>query len=113
MNKIYNLEARTYQLTIDIVAFCKTINWKTPEYVLVNQLIRSVGSIGANYIEANEGLSKKDQIKYMRIARKESKEALYWLKILCDTNTLKTNLIQETEEIKKILSVIIQKLTQT
>ena len=46
------------------------------------QLIRSSGSIGANYIEANEALSKKDFVMRIKICRKEAKESRYWLKLV-------------------------------
>ena len=46
------------------------------------QLIRSSGSVGANYIEANEALSKKDFIMRIKICRKESKESRYWLRVI-------------------------------
>ncbi|MBN1844963.1 MAG: four helix bundle protein [Sedimentisphaerales bacterium] len=49
------------------------------------QLIRSSGSIGANYIEANEALGKKDFVMRIKICRKEAKESRYWL-CLIDTN---------------------------
>ncbi len=46
------------------------------------QLVRASGSVGANYIEANESLSKKDFIHRIKICRKEAKESRYWLKLL-------------------------------
>ena len=46
------------------------------------QLVRSSGSVGANYIEANEALSKKDFIMRIKICRKEAKESRYWLKLV-------------------------------
>ncbi len=78
------------------------------------QVVRSSGSIGANYIEANESLGEKDFKFRAKIARKEAKETRYWLRII---NTLNDNelektrlsLIQEAEELLKILSAIINK----
>ena len=78
------------------------------------QLIRASGSIGANYIEANEAFSKKDFVFRVKICRKEAKESVYRLKLIKETNKL-TNakiaekLIQEAIELKKILSAIIEK----
>jgi four helix bundle protein len=57
------------------------------------QLIKSSGSVGANYIEANESLSKKDFLLRIKICRKEAKESRYWLKLI-DT---KPNQILESE----------------
>jgi len=48
----------------------------------LRQLARSSGSIGANYIEANEALGKKDFLMRVRICRKEAKETRYWLNLL-------------------------------
>lgn len=77
------------------------------------QLVRASGSVGANYIEANEALSKKDFLMRVKISRKEAKESAYWLRLIDETNDLKNNdvgkLIQEATELKKILSAIIEK----
>ncbi len=78
------------------------------------QLIRSSGSVGANYIEANEKLGDKDLKFRLKISRKEAKESEYWLKLLRDLNEDKTQkieqLIAEASELRKILSAIINKL---
>ncbi len=78
------------------------------------QVIRSSGSVGANYIEANEALSKKDFKFRVKISRKEAKESIYWLRLISETNDLPNqkevkDLIQEATELKKILSAIIDK----
>ena len=80
----------------------------------MRQLIRSSGSVGANYIEANEALSKKDFVMRIKICRKEAKETAYWLRLIIDTNTdcFKSegaSLRQEAVELKKIFSSIITK----
>ena len=80
----------------------------------LKQVIRSSGSIGANYIEANESLGDKDKLFRLRISRKEAKETVYWLTILEKTNReFETNIqkmIKEAQELKKIFSTIIIKL---
>jgi len=78
------------------------------------QRVRSSGSIGVNYIEANEALSKKDFLMQMRISGGEAKEGVYWLRLSQETNhfdkeRLLDGLIQEAIELKKILSAIIEK----
>ena len=77
------------------------------------QLIRSSGSVGANYIEANEKLGDKDFLFRLKIARKEAKESKFWLQLLNDLNpdqkTLSESLLFEIEELRKILSAIITK----
>jgi four helix bundle protein len=76
--------------------------------------VRSSGSIGANYIEANESLSKKDFRMRIRISRKESKESRYWLRLLetgDDTalNEEREYLIRESSELMRIFGAILQK----
>jgi len=77
------------------------------------QLVRSSGSIGANYIEAQEALSKKDFAMRVKISRKEAKESRYWLTLL-EVPTGKSEeherLLRESTELLKILSSIILKL---
>ena len=80
---------------------------------MVKQVIRSSGSVGANYIEANESLGKKDFAMRIRICRKEAKETIYWLKLV-ETNedsleTKRASYIQEGTEIMKIFGAILIK----
>ena len=73
--------------------------------------MRTAGSVGANYIEANESLSKKDFIMRVKISKKEAKESLYWLKIsLLNKNyeRFKTELMCESEELQRIFDAIIR-----
>ena len=77
------------------------------------QVVRSSGSVGANYIEANESLSKKDFALRIKICRKEAKETAYWLKLfeVTDGHTEKEqkDLVQEATELMKIFGAILQK----
>ena len=78
------------------------------------QLIKSSGSVGANYIEANESLSKKDFVLRIKICRKEAKESQYWLKLIDTNNNLdyeqeRMELIRETTELTNIFGSIIRK----
>lgn len=104
--KKYDLEERTLQFAIDCRLFLKKLPKTISNLEDGKQLIRSSGSVGANYIEANEALSKKDFVYRIKISRKESKESTYWLKIIKATNDAefqKENmmLIQESDELKK------------
>ena len=78
------------------------------------QLVKSSGSVGANYIEANEKLGDKDLKFRLKISRKEAKESEYWLKLLKELNEKENErifvLINEANEQKRILSAIINKL---
>lgn len=77
--KKYDLEDRTLLFAKQIRDVCKQLKSSGVEIADITQLIRSSGSIGANYIEANEGISKKELLHKLRISRKEAKEAHYWL----------------------------------
>jgi four helix bundle protein len=78
------------------------------------QLIRASGSVGANYIEANEALGKKDFRMHVRISRKESKEARYWLRLIdvggsAELARERDGLVREATELLKIFSSIVNK----
>ena len=71
--------------------------------------MRSAGSVGANYIEANESLSKKDFIVRIKISKKEAKESRYWLHLSVPDKThekCKIELMCECEELQKIFWAI-------
>lgn len=111
MEKITNLEERTFQFAKDVCIHCKKIEKRLENTDYIKQLIRSSASIGANYIEVNESLSRKDALMRARISRKEAKETIYWLRLLNETNNSDMQqLMSEAEQIKKILSSIIIKL---
>lgn len=110
---VYGLEERTFQFAKACRLFVKTLPKTIANIEDGKQLVKASGSVGVNYREANEALSKKDFLMRMKISRKESKESVYWLKLIDETNDLKNNdakkLIQEATELKKILSSIIEK----
>jgi four helix bundle protein len=111
---MYDLEERTFQFAKDVAVFIKKIPKTTGNIEYSKQVIRSSGSVGANYIEANESLSKKDFNMRIKICRKEAKETSYWLRLLVETNdmdhsTIGEKLICESDELKKIFSAIIEK----
>jgi four helix bundle protein len=113
-NKPYNLEERTFRFAKLVRLFVKKLPDTIANREDIRQLVRASGSVGANYIEANDALSKKDFLMHVKISRKEAKEAAYWLDILHETNNLDddteiVSLISEAVELKKILSSIITK----
>lgn len=110
--KVYDLEERTYLFA----KACRVLIKKLPKTISNiedgKQLVRSSGSVAANYIEANEKLGDKDFRFRLKISRKEAKESVLWLKLLNDlnpNNSNLTNLINEAEQLRKILSAIINK----
>ncbi|MCL6265150.1 four helix bundle protein [Flagellimonas myxillae] len=81
-DKIYDLEERTFKFAKACRKFVKSLNQTIGNVEDGKQLIRSSGSVGANYIEANEKLGDKDFYFRLKIARKEAKESGFWLRLL-------------------------------
>lgn len=76
------------------------------------QLVRAAGSVGANYIEANEAMSKKDFRMRVKISKKEAKESDFWLKLTQPNPEYlkdKSDLIQESQELMNIMGSILVK----
>ena len=81
-SKRFDLEERTFQFAKRTRAFVRTLAKTIGNVEDARQGIRSSGSVGANYIEANEALSKKDLLLRIKICRKEAKESRYWLRLI-------------------------------
>lgn len=110
----FDLGERTERFALSVRVFVAKLEKTTWNIEDGKQLIRSSGSVGANYIEADESLSRKDFIHRLRICRKEAKESRYWLGLLrVQTETLekdRTVLIQESFELLKIFNASVRKL---
>ena len=110
----YDLEDRTYQFAKQVRAFVKQLPRTICNQQDVPQLVKASGSVGANYIEANEALSKKDFRMRIKISRKESKESRYWLRLV-DTqedarlDAERDRLIQDSSDLTRIFSSILHK----
>lgn len=112
--KRFDLEERIFQFTKKVVLFCKKLSRTISNLEYVRQVIRASGSVGANYIEANESFSKKDFKMRIKICRKEAKESAYWLRLIIETDDKKFKaegdiLRNEAIELKKIFSSVIEK----
>lgn len=111
--KVYDLEERTYLFALG----CRKTIHKLPKTISniedCKQLVKSSGSIAANYIEANEKLGDKDFLFRLKIARKEAKESILWLQLLqnfnLDFQMELQELLTEADELRIILSTIINK----
>ena len=110
VNSFNELENRCLEFSLNVKSFCKTIKQDIVHQVYISQVIRSSSSVGANYIEANEKLGEKDLLFRLRIARKESKETIYWLNHF-DESEEREYLIDEADQLRKILSSIVTKLS--
>ena len=103
-----NLIEISKKFAIDVIQICKIIREERKESVLVNQLLRSGTSVGANIHEANYASSRSDFINKMQIALKECYETDYWLEIFMRTNYLQEQEYQELNsaccKIRKMLT---------
>ena len=110
-NKKYDLEARTLEYGKRIIRMCKALPASRVNYVLIDQVMRSGTSPGANYREANETETPKDFKYRVRICRKESKETVYWLELIIEANPEFSKrislLLAEAKEFVKIFAAII------
>lgn len=110
--KQYNLEERTFKFTQNVIAYVNDLPKGLANIEVAKQVVRSSGSVGANYIEANEALSRKDFILRIKISRKEAKESRYWIKLTePKENSIKQkeNLAKEATELMKIFGSILEK----
>lgn len=110
--KPYDLDERTFRFAERAFRYFNNLP-KTPSNIEVaKQGIRAAGSIGANYIEADEAFSKKDFVMRIKISRKESKEEIYWLRLSAPNANQREErdlLIKEATELMKIFGSIISK----
>ncbi len=86
--KKYDLEDRTLAFAKEVIRLVNKISKTLPNIEIAKKLVRSSGSIGANYIEANESLGEKDFAMRIKICKKEAKECRYWLQLLDCTDDL-------------------------
>ena len=107
------LEERTKGFAVAVVQFCMFLRKLDIPYVLLDQLIKSSTSVGANYREANRAESKKDFIHKIAIIEKEASETVYWLEIYKESNIIPDSmnkkldrLHKESDELLRIFSSI-------
>lgn len=101
------LRTRAKALALQIIAVCDEVDTRKGRSVLVNQIIRSSTSIGANIHEANYASSKADFINKFHIALKECNETEFWIEMLVGSNTINeqiaNNLLQDCGIIRRML----------
>ena len=113
-NRPYDLEERTFAFARDVRAFIKLLERTIGNVEDARQVVRSSGSVAANYIEANESLSKKDFRMRIKIGRKEAKESRLWLRLIDTENRPEARahqerLCMEGQELMNILGAIFRK----
>jgi four helix bundle protein len=109
----FDLEERTQKFAKEVYEFVNIVPKTLVNIEILKQLVRSAGSIGANFIEANEALSKKDFILRVKICRKEAKESRYWLNLIQtdreEIDRERQLFSDEATELMKIFGAIIEK----
>ncbi len=111
---VYDLEERTFQFVKKVRLYVRKLPVNNGNIEDGKQVIRASGSVGANYIEANEVLGRKDFLMRIKICRREAKESAYFLRLIHETNPLGfekegIGLQDEAVQLKKIFSAIIEK----
>jgi four helix bundle protein len=111
-SKRYDLEDRTFAFAKAIRTFVKSLSKTIANVEDAKQLIRASGSIGANYIEANEALGKRDFVMKVKTCRREAKECCYWLGLIdlkAQQESNRARLLAEANELMKIFGAIVRK----
>src|SRR5688572_26567383 len=97
MNRFYDIVERAYVFSKNVVLFVTKVEIKRLYYPIIDQLLRSATSIGANIIEGKSGNSRKNLINYFSIALRSANETKYWLRLIMDTIKCDSVLINEGE----------------
>lgn len=110
--KTAEFEVRLLDYSVNVIKLARNLSTDLPSSI-IDQIIRSSTSIGANYAEAQDGSSKSDFKNKLYIAKKEANETKYWLRLidrLKPNNGNVSKLIQETQELILIFQKIINTL---
>src|SRR3989344_7367010 len=111
INRAYDLEERTAKFGEDAILFCRSLKEDTITNPLINQLVRSATSIGANYMEANGASSRKDFRNKIFICKKEAQETSHWLRMLKTAVPAKESQLKLLMQEARELTLIFQKIT--
>jgi len=113
--RAFDLEERILRFAREVRVLIRKAPNSISNRAYLYQLAKSSGSVGANYLEANNALSKKDFVMRVRISLKEARESGYWLQLLDlsgqarNLEVQRLRLIRECDELVKIFSTIIKK----
>lgn len=117
--KPYDLKERTYNFALETRLFLRNTKWDTVSWTDIKQLLRSSGSVAANYVESLEPLGPDDYLYRIRLCKKEARESGLWLRLISDCNPIDEtthhalqSLISETQELVKIFASTIRNRTK-
>jgi len=111
------LEERCHEFAKGVRSFCRKLKMDLANFEDVKQLARASGSIGANYIEANENVGRGDLKYRIKICRKEAKESMHFLGLIQvfndkDLETERTSLTDEANQLKRIFSSMLTSIVE-
>jgi four helix bundle protein len=111
-NNVYDLEERTAKFGKEIIVMCKKTMANHITKPIVNQLVRSGTSIGANYMEANGASSRKDFRNKIFICKKEAMETKYWVRMLSEADNTQVALCRKMWREAQELTLIFSKIAK-
>jgi four helix bundle protein len=112
-NGKYDLEERTAAFGEQVIMFAKTIPLGPVNTPLIIQLVRAATSVGANYCEADDAVSKKEFLNKIGTCKKEARETKHWLRMIATAEPglkdMARPLWQESKELHLIFAAVIRK----
>ena|SRR5687767_4830933 len=104
----YDIQERTFEFSVQVVAFCRHVMRADQALgLLARQLLKAASSVGANMEEADGGQTKPDFITKVAVAKKEAKEAVYWLRLIAAAEApLRERVWPILDEAKQIASIV-------
>jgi four helix bundle protein len=108
----YDLRERTFLFSVRVIKWVRTLPKDLGTQIAAKQLLEAAMSIGANIEEADGADTPKDRVYKWALSRKESREARYWIRVICAVGADSPEgraLVQETTELVNILSTLIKK----
>jgi four helix bundle protein len=111
------IKDRCYQFSLSVIRYLRSKEWDRLNMVMVNQLMRSATSVGANVSEAGSSSTRLEFRRYYVIALKSANESMYWMNLIKDANDWQEDekllkLLQECNEICRLLASSIKKLKE-
>ena len=117
LEKPENINQRAFNFAVRVINLCRSIPKDEINRILINQVVRSATSIGANLEEATGAHTKSEFINCTNISRREARETYYWLKIIFEINSQAiknrmSEILQESNEIISILTTSVKRLQE-
>jgi four helix bundle protein len=111
MAAIHDFDERAFRFLCDVIRFARTVRPEPGVRRLVDQLVASTGSVGANRQEATSASSRREFVRYNEIALRSAKETSLWLRAFTETGvgdpTLAPALLDEAQQLARILGAIV------